>query len=243
MRLSSKFVVVALVATAAPLPGQMRASAHAVPPARLGSAAPLSAADLRTLVDTVISQIEAMYVDADTAKLIVNKLRASLRAGRYASAPDGGRLAELMTEDLRSVNGDLHLGVRFSPPSPGSAPRIIGPPAFLGRQNHYAIGRIDVLPGNIGYLELTGFAIDSAAELAVVAALEYLASTDAIIFDLRRNGGGSGELSNFVSSHFTGPDTTASLRVTSRAPEMNFTRFTMAHVRGPRRTSGPRLSF
>jgi len=180
-----------------------------------------------------------MYVDVDTAKLIAGKLRASLRSGAYSSAPDGNRLAELMTKDLRSVNGDLHLGVRFTPPNSGMAPGNAGSLAFLGRGQHYALGRIDVLPGNIGYLELMGFAIDAAAESTVVAALEYLKTTDAIILDLRHNRGGSGELSNFLISHFTGADTTASLRVTSRDPHMNFTRYTMAHVPGPRRPDVP----
>jgi hypothetical protein len=218
--------------------GAFRASAQS-PPARLASAAPLSTSDIRAVVDTVSSQIERTYVDSDTAKLIANTLRARLRSGAYASAPDGNRLAELMTKDLRSVNGDLHLGVRFTPPMPGAAPKNIGPPAFLGRQQHYALGRIDVLPGNIGYLELTGFAIDSEAESMVVAALEYLKSTDAIILDLRRNRGGSGELSNFLISHFTTADTAASLRITSRDPQMTYTRYTLAHVPGPRRPDVP----
>jgi retinol-binding protein 3 len=235
MRASSKLWAVLLIV------GVVRASAqaHTAPPARLASATSLSASDIREVVDTVASQIEEIYVDADTAKLIATRLRAKLQSGAYASAPDGNRLAELLTQDLRSVNGDLHLGVRFTPPSPGPAPKNIGPPAFLGRAQHYALGKIDVLPGNIGYLELTGFAIDAAAESTVVAALEYLQTTDAIILDLRRNRGGSGELSNFFISHFTGADTTASLRISSRDPHMNYTRYTMAHVPGPRRPDVP----
>lgn len=220
-------------------PGNALAQSHAPPPARLASATSLSASDIRDVVDTVATQIEEIYVDADTAKLIAKQLRAKLQSGAYAGAPDGNRLAELMTKDLRSVNGDLHLGVRFTPPSPGPAPKSVGPPAFLGRGQHYALGRIDVLPGNIGYFELAGFAIDSAAQSMVVAALEYLKTTDAIILDLRRNRGGSGELSNFLISHFTGSDTTASLRISSRDPHMNYTRYTMAHVTGPRRPGVP----
>lgn len=239
LRVSRLLRSTALIAGAL-APGQRAAAqTSGVSQTRASAATSLSARDVSDLVDTVASQIDRMYVDVDTAKLIAGKLRASLRSGAYSSAPDGNRLAELMTKDLRSVNGDLHLGVRFTPPSPGPAPVNSGSLAFLGRGQHYALGRLDVLLGNIGYLELTGFAIDAEAESTVVAALEYLKTTDAIILDLRHNRGGSGELSNFLISHFTGADTTASLRVTSRDLHMNFTRYTMAHVPGPRRPDVP----
>ena len=73
----------------------------------------------------------------------------------------------------------------------------------------------------------------------LVDALRYLGSTDAIIFDVRRNRGGSGQLSNFLISHFTGPDTIASLEVSSRSAQMSFTRYTLPSVPGPRRPDVP----
>lgn len=221
--------------------GAAASQARALAPTLAGASTPsqeLDAKTIRTLVDTVSRQIEQLYVDADTAKLIAQVLRASLAKGAYDHPYDGNRLAELMTADLRSVNHDLHLGVRFVAPGSAGAARP-GMPAFLGREQHYALGRIDVLPGNIGYLELTGFAIDTVAQSAVVAALEYLESTDAIIIDLRRNRGGSGELSNFLISHFTGTDTIASLKVTSRSTDENFVRYTLPSVPGPRRPTVP----
>jgi hypothetical protein len=239
LRVSRLLRLTALIAGALALGQHAATQTSSVSSTRASAATSLSARDVSDLVDTVASQIERMYVDVDTAKLIAGKLRASVRSGVYSNAPDGNRLAELMTADLRAVNGDLHLGVRFTPAMSGMPPGSIGPPAFLGRGQHYAIGRIDVLPGNIGYLELMGFAIDAEAESTVVAALEYLKTTDAIILDLRRNRGGSGELSNFLISHFTGPDTIASLRVSSRDPHMNFTRYTLARVPGPRRPDVP----
>ena len=115
----------------------------------------------------------------------------------------------------------------------------MGPPAFLDRDHHYALGRVDVLPGNIGYLEISGFAIDTGAQSILVDALAYLRTTDAIILDLRHNRGGSGQLSNFLISHFTGPDTLASLKVSSRGAHRSFIRYTLASVPGPRRPDVP----
>ena len=47
------------------------------------------------------------------------------------------------------------------------------------------------LPGNVGYLELTGFMSPEAAAGPAAAAMNFLANTDALIIDLRKNGGGS----------------------------------------------------
>lgn len=206
-------------------------------PAKTASAHALDSKMVRALVDTVSSQIEQLYVDADTAKLIAQALRSRLVQSAYSREYDENQLAEHMTADLRSVNHDLHLGVKFG--SPGAQGARTGLPAFLNRDHHYALGRVDVLPGNIGYLELSGFAIDSAAESTLVDALKYLRSTNTVILDLRHNRGGSGELSNFLISHFTGADTIASLQVSSRSTHMNFTRYTLASVPGPRRPDVP----
>ena len=107
------------------------------------------------------------------------------------------------------------------------------------RRSHFNLGKVDVLPGNVGYLELRGFSGSPEAEDAIVSALQYVQYTDAMIFDLRRNGGGSAELVNFLISHFTGSDTLASLTVSNRSGGEKFTRYTLASVPGPRRTDVP----
>jgi C-terminal processing protease CtpA/Prc len=110
--------------------------------------------------------------------------------------------------------------------------------AFAHRE-HFGLKRIDILPGNVGYLDIRGFMEGPETEEAVVSALKYLQFTDAIIFDLRRNGGGSPESVNLIISHFTGADTLPSLTVTNRSGGEKFTRYTLATVPGPRRPTVP----
>ena len=138
------------------------------------------------------------------------------------------------------MNHDLHLNVSYSAGNPGGGGRAGGGAlGFLGKSNHFALGRVDVLPGNIGYMEINGFSVDQAARDVVVGALKYLQTTDAMIIDLRRNRGGDANLVNFLISHFTGPDTLASLTVKMRSGNRSFTRYTMASVPGPRRPDVP----
>ena len=206
---------------------------------RIAAQATTLTADVRReVIDTVANQLERVYVDADTGRMIANRLRERLRAGIYDTITDPIRLSQLLTTDLRSLNHDLHLSVAYSAGTAGGG-RAGGPPAFLSKSQHYALGRVDVLPGNIGYMEINGFSSDAGARDAIVGALTYLQTTDAMIIDLRRNRGGDGNLVNFLISHFTGPDTLASVNVKVRAGGRSFTRYTLATVPGPRRPDVP----
>jgi hypothetical protein len=233
--------------------------------ARPGAAITLDAATRRDVIDTISAALRRHYVDADTGRLIADRLQTRLKAGAFDRITDPYRFAEAVTDDLRAINGDKHLvvvydataqqGMRVGP----EGIRMFGPPPGAGgpgadrpgrrapspemiaavRRQHFGLGRVDILPGNVGYIDIRGFADGPEAEEATVSALKYLQFTDAVIFDLRRNGGGSPEAVNLIISHFTGPDTLASLTVSNRSGGEKFTRYTLATVPGPRRTTVP----
>jgi retinol-binding protein 3 len=201
----------------------------------------LDAATRRQVIDSVTAQVERLYVDPDTGRMIANTLRTRLRAGAYDAITDPRRLSAAVTADLRSVNNDLHLSLRYAP-NGGISP-FSSAMALAERQRHYGLGRLEVLPGNVGYMEVTGFAGAPEASGLVVAALRYLETTDAIIIDVRRNNGGSPALANLIVSHFVGPDTipTVTSRVRGLEPGSirTATQYTLASVPGPRRTDVP----
>ena len=172
------------------------------------------------------AQFERFYVDADTGRLIARRLRERLAAGAYDRFGDTDRFAEALTADLRTVNGDLHLGVQYAPglptDRPGSGglttprpsrPGVPAPdepqptPAMLAewRQANFGLERAARLEGNVGYLDVRGFFDVPEAFAATGAALAFLERTDAMIFDLREMPGGSGDMSNWLLSHFTAP--------------------------------------
>jgi len=253
----------AAIAAAALLPAlgaaTLRAGAQAATPASAPGpqVAALDAATRRDVVDTIAGHLRRHYVDADTGRLIAERLQARLAAGAYDRTTDPFRFAEQLGEDLRAVNGDRHLYVQYAPgesrglrvgpegirmmePSPGEEGRNLPPDLVTAeRRMHFGLGRADVLPGNVGYLEVRGFSGAPEAKDAIVDALRYLQFTDAMIIDLRRNGGGDADLVNFLISHFTGPDTLASLTVRNRSGNEHFTRYTLATVPGPRRPTVP----
>lgn len=230
-----------------------RAYAQAAPTSAPPTPITLDAATRRDVIDSMKALLVRHYVDADTGKRIAARIAERSAAGAYDRLTNPYELADVLTTDLRSINGDKHLVVMYEPHYTGmrvgprglrmrdEGPAGSPPPAVIARErrNHFALGRVDVLPGNIGYLELRGFSGAPEARDAIVAALNYLQYTDAMIVDLRRNGGGSAELVNFLISHFTGPDTLASLTVKNRSGGETFTRYTLASVPGPRRADVP----
>jgi hypothetical protein len=221
----------------------------------------LDAAARQAVVDTVAAQLERFYVDADTGRLIAARLRDRRAGGAYDRMATTSAFAEALTSDLRSINGDLHLGVRYAPDlptehpgsrglttpgprPPGAPPDPAEPqptPALLAewRRDNFGMVRAERLEGNVGYIEVRGFYDGPEAFATTGAALAFLGRTDAMIFDLRDMPGGSGDMSNWLLSHFTGTDSVASLAITNRSAGDSVVRYTLAKVPGTKRPEVP----
>ena len=69
-------------------------------------------------------------------------------------------------------------------------------------ENNYGFQRVELLPGNIGYINLTTFNNPKTAGSTAIAAINFVAHCDALIIDLRLNGGGDDRMALFISSYF-----------------------------------------
>jgi C-terminal processing protease CtpA/Prc len=61
--------------------------------------------------------------------------------------------------------------------------------------------KVEILSGNVGYLKFDMFADPDVCGPTVVAAMNFVANVDAIIFDLRENGGGDPKMVALVSTY------------------------------------------
>ncbi|HUR00180.1 MAG TPA: S41 family peptidase [Gemmatimonadaceae bacterium] len=204
------------------------------------------------VVDSIASEFVRLYVDADTGKMIAAHIRDRARAHAYDQLTDPRAFSDALTQDLRAINGDKHLNVGFNPNAHWDRPGKGGIVDDTGvvqhnspedeeraRRDHWGLGRADILPGNVGYMKVNGFEGSRSALDLTSAALKYLEGTDAMIFDLRGMGGGDGDQSNFLISHFTGPDSLATLRVSNRSSGKSWVRYTKASIPGKRRADIP----
>jgi C-terminal processing protease CtpA/Prc len=138
-------------------------------------------------------------------------------------------LAEALMKKLRDVTGDGHLNVEYSEkvlPEGGADAAFEAQEMerYYGAHENFGVRKAQRLEKNIGLLELSVFPPASMGGDTVAAAMQVIAHTDALIIDLRRNGGGMDTVSLVASYLF---DTKQPLSGIYRRPtgktEQNFT--------------------
>jgi hypothetical protein len=170
----------------------------------------LSAADRREVVDSLAQQLRQRYVFPDRAEKLATRLVARSRHGDYENAKTIEAFAEALSQDLREFGDDGHFRVDFDPefdPVRDSEEHVPSAEEAVQRRAEmaswgYGISRVQRLPGNIGYLDLRGFGPTEMVGGAYDAAITLLAGTDALVLDLRSNGGGEPESVSYLLSHF-----------------------------------------
>lgn len=158
----------------------------------------LTAERRKEIVEAVATAVAEGYVYPETGRKLAEALREKLRAGDYDRFGDDASLTLRLTEDLRAISHDRHLGVRLEPPAPDRRP---GPSVAEIAGDNFGFRKVEVLPGNIGWIRLDAFVDGPEAEQTAAAALAFVAHCDALIFDLRHNGGGSPASIRFITSY------------------------------------------
>ena len=196
----------------------------------------------KKVVDGVAENLTESYIDAALATQMVDAMRMHSAKGEYDSITDGDVFAERLTKDLRAVSRDKHLGVSFSPfkipqrkePSAGDETRA----HQQMERNNCFFQKVEILPNNIGYLKFDAFADASFCGPTVVAAIGFVAHTDALIFDIRQNGGGQPAMVTMVASYlFDKP--THLIDMYNRKEDKTTQNWTLSYLPGQRMVKQP----
>ncbi len=200
----------------------------------------VDADEREAVIATAAKLLEEHYVLPELAVEMRNALWDVLEDGAYEEITDGNELAGALQRDLLAVCADRHLSVRFYPegipPSVESepSPEEIERGRAEARRRNFGFERVERLPGNVGLLDLRGFnRIDLAAETAA-AAMNFLSGCDALIVDLRRNGGGDPATVAFLSTYLFGPEPVHLNSLYDRAKDSTHQWWTLPHVPGRR---------
>jgi retinol-binding protein 3 len=158
------------------------------------------------VIDAAVAKLTEFYVYPDTAKKMAAALREHQKQGVYDAVTGGRSFANLLTEQLQAVSHDRHLRVNFVPmvlpeqePEPTAADKAKMKAELEGMNCGFRTS--DRLDGNIGYVKFDMFAEVEICGPKATAAFSPLGDVDALIIDLRDNGGGHPEMVAFVSSY------------------------------------------
>ncbi|WP_226467666.1 S41 family peptidase [Luteimonas panaciterrae] len=193
--------------------GLLCTTAVAAPPPKSGLPT-LSPKTRSAALEAIKTEFRERYVFPEMRPKIIERLDREQQAGRY-DVDDSFLFAERITEDLRDVAHDHHLSLQVNPAAYAAALAApesdAGEDAFMRKQairDHHGLVEMKRLSGNLRYLKISGFEwVNDETGAVYDDAMRFLKDGDAIIIDLRNNGGGSHAAVRYLVSHFMDGDT------------------------------------
>ncbi|MCA9679136.1 MAG: S41 family peptidase [Myxococcales bacterium] len=178
------------------------------PPATAHPKVPIDAATRTRLIEAAAAAMEGGYVFPDLGGQAAAHLRDQAAKGAYDALVTAGALTDRLTADLRELTHDKHIAFIVSAqPLPlvdddvAPSPEDLAAEARAEAVANFGFTRIERLAGNIGYLRLDAFMQAALAGDTAEAAMRLLAHTDALIIDLRGNGGGDPQMVQLMVSY------------------------------------------
>jgi C-terminal processing protease CtpA/Prc len=157
-------------------------------------------------INALVAQLTRYYVVPEVAEHVCQVLRRRLADGAYRGLADEEALADVVTADMQSVNGDQHLFLQHTrqemPEQQDPTVDIGSLRAQQAELTGLGFAKVERLPGNVGLLDIRKF-YDPAvagAGTAAVAAMNLVASADVLLLDLRANMGGEPDMLTLLCS-------------------------------------------
>lgn len=197
------------------------------------------------LINDVSGLLTEHYIFADVGEEMITLINLKLKQGDYDQFTTVAAFSVQLTRDLQSISHDRHLHVRASQAPPMDQQSSMVDQVAIeqhrleqARFSNFGFERLERLPGNIGYIDLRSFISASVAGDTAVAAMNFLANSSAIIFDLRNNGGGDPTMIQLLSSYlFQESQHLNSFYIRSTDTTEQF--WTQLSVRGPKLVDTP----
>ncbi|HEX5873025.1 MAG TPA: S41 family peptidase [Pyrinomonadaceae bacterium] len=173
----------------------------------------IDAATRTQVIDTMLKRLNDSYVFPEVAKKMEQSIRDRAAKKEYDQITSAKEFAMTLTKDLQAVSNDKHLRVRYSHRGIPERGQRREPTAEereerkreLSWMNH-GFTKVERLPGNIGYIEFRNFMDEELGADTVAAAMNFVNGTDALIIDLRGNGGGNPAMVALICSYLFGPE-------------------------------------
>jgi len=161
------------------------------------------------ILDSLYMALDSIYVYPEKAAETIKALKKNFKDGKYNDLTEPNAFTQKISDDMYEICHDGHLGLRYVPGlEPLDAESNEPTDEELAEQllerkfANFGFEKLERLPGNIGYLKFNGFSSAGCAGGTAIAAMNWLANSEALIIDLRDNGGGSPSMVQLISSYF-----------------------------------------
>ncbi len=167
----------------------------------------LSKEHIIEITEAIPGLIKDHYVFPEKGKEISEKIQRKVRSKVYTEFTEPNALALVLTKDLKELGNDGHLYVTVKKKSDNEE-NINWEDIEKHNEieKNFGFTDIKILENNIGYLKIVEFMHPKRSMPTAVAAMKIVEQTQALIIDLRNNGGGYPGIMEYILHHyFDGP--------------------------------------
>lgn len=163
------------------------------------------------IIKTICEKVDLYYPDKKIASRVIRGLHSNLSIGMYDKIDSPALFASKVTADMELLSHDKHLDLLYDPAmiaemksqkEKGIESTYMASQVETYRLNNFGFTTLKILEGNVGYMDLQLFFDAKYAGDTAVAAMNYFSNCDALIIDLRENGGGWGSMVSLLLSYF-----------------------------------------
>ncbi|MBN1267118.1 MAG: S41 family peptidase [Anaerolineales bacterium] len=199
------------------------------------------------IIQSLSEKLLAEYVFPETAEQIRASLKEHRESGDYDGIDDGEAFAAALTRHMQEVSRDEHLRMRcVETPLPEHEGSLLQNKEKLAelqqraQLENYGFHKAERLAGNIGFLDIRTFYRPSwGSGDTAAAAMGFVSSTDALIFDLRKCGGGNPGMVALICSYLFDGEPVHLNSLYWRKDDSTQQYWTLPYVPGVRYTENP----
>lgn len=182
-----------------------------------GQNQPLTAEIKKQTIDDLSSLLAERYAYKEIGQKLQQLIQQNFKEGKYDSDKSPEQFSLAVTNDLRSLNSDRHLVLNYSPQTETADTNTNAPTqqppmtpeeqakraSAFNRQMNFGFKNVRFFNGNVGYLKFDYFDayLDYSSPI-VDASMTFFKNCDALIIDLRDNGGGGSQMVGFIAGFF-----------------------------------------
>lgn len=160
-----------------------------------------------TLIEQLSAQIAELYVLQNKTEKIDTQLNNYLQNIDNSAPLEIEKFIESVNQVLYHSSNDHHLKLIYNPDKyeayqKGGEQATDSLNREISRKVNFGVQKVEILTNNIGLLRFNKFQNRDHVESVIQGAMLMLANSDAVIIDLRYNGGGDGRTKELLETYF-----------------------------------------